>query len=45
MTPIIDLQSITFTYSIGTSPALRDLTLAMPAGQICGVVGRAGVKD
>ena len=42
MTPIIDLHAITFTYAIGTSPALRDLTLAVPAGQICGVVGRAG---
>ena len=42
MTPIIDLHNITFTYAIGTSPALRDLTLAVPAGQICGVVGRAG---
>jgi energy-coupling factor transport system ATP-binding protein len=42
MTPIIDLHDITFTYAIGSSPALRDLTLAVPAGQICGVVGRAG---
>jgi len=42
MTPIISLHNITFTYAIGTSPALRDLTLAVPAGQICGVVGRAG---
>ncbi|MDQ2995571.1 MAG: energy-coupling factor transporter ATPase [Chloroflexota bacterium] len=42
MTPIIDLHDISFTYAIGTSPALHDLTLAVPAGQICGVVGRAG---
>jgi len=42
MTPIIDLHDITFTYAIGTSPALRELTLAVPAGQICGVIGRAG---
>ena len=42
MTPIIDIHSITFTYSIGTNPALRDISLAVPAGQICGVVGRAG---
>ncbi len=42
MTPIIALHDITFTYAIGTSPALRDLTLAVPAGQICGVIGRAG---
>jgi energy-coupling factor transport system ATP-binding protein len=42
MTPIIDLHDISFTYAIGTSPALQDLTLAVPAGQICGVIGRAG---
>src|SRR5215213_8713645 len=42
MTPIIDLHDITFTYAIGTSPALHDITLAVPVGQICGVVGRAG---
>jgi energy-coupling factor transport system ATP-binding protein len=42
MTPIIDLHDITFTYAIGTSPALRDVTLAVSAGQICSVVGRAG---
>ena len=42
LTPIIDLQSITFTYAIGTSPALLNVSLAVPPGQICGVVGRAG---
>src|SRR5215210_3683791 len=42
MTPIISLHNITFTYAIGTSPALQNLTLAVPAGQICGVIGRAG---
>ncbi|MEO7910014.1 MAG: ABC transporter ATP-binding protein [Roseiflexaceae bacterium] len=42
MTPIIDLHDISFTYAIGTSPALHDLTLGVPTGQICGVIGRAG---
>jgi energy-coupling factor transport system ATP-binding protein len=42
MTPIISLQDITFTYAGASSPALRDITLAVPAGQIIGVVGRAG---
>src|SRR5262249_54451217 len=42
MTPIIDIRSISFTYAIATSPALRDVSLTVPAGQICGVVGRAG---
>jgi energy-coupling factor transport system ATP-binding protein len=42
MTPIIDLHNVSFTYSIGTKPALNDIMLEIPAGQICGVVGRAG---
>ncbi len=39
--PIISLHNISFTYAIGTHPALRELDLEVPAGQICGVVGRA----
>jgi energy-coupling factor transport system ATP-binding protein len=42
MTPIISLRDISFTYAIGSSPALNGITLDVPAGQICGVVGRAG---
>jgi energy-coupling factor transport system ATP-binding protein len=42
MTSIIDLRDITFTYAIGTRPALRGVNLDVPTGQICGVVGRAG---
>src|SRR5678815_1144689 len=42
MTPIIAIRDITFTYVIASRPALRDLTLDVPAGQICGIVGRAG---
>ena len=42
MTPIIALENVRFTYSIGTKPALNNITLEIPAGQICGVVGRAG---
>ena len=42
MPPIIDLRNVSFTYSIGTKPALNDITLEVAAGQICGVVGRAG---
>lgn len=40
--PIIDLRDVSFTYAIGTRPALSNLTLAVPAGQICAVIGRAG---
>jgi len=42
MTAIISLQNVTFTYAIANSPALREVSLAVPVGQICGVVGRAG---
>jgi energy-coupling factor transport system ATP-binding protein len=42
MTAIIALHNVRFTYSIGTQPALNDITLEVPAGQMCCVVGRAG---
>lgn len=42
MTPIIQLSNISFTYAMGTAPALRDVTLAIPRGQICAIVGKAG---
>lgn len=42
MTSAIDFQNVTFTYSGSRAPALRDVTLVVPQGQICGVVGRAG---
>jgi energy-coupling factor transport system ATP-binding protein len=41
MTAIISLQNITFTYAIGTTPALRNVTLDVPDDQICAVIGRA----
>jgi energy-coupling factor transport system ATP-binding protein len=40
--PIIALRNVTFSYGLSTQPALSNLTLLVPAGQICGVVGRAG---
>jgi energy-coupling factor transport system ATP-binding protein len=42
MPPIIALHNVTFTYAIASRPALRQVSLAVPPGQICGVVGRAG---
>ncbi len=42
MPPIIALHNVSFTYSIGTKPAISDIALDVPAGQICGIVGRAG---
>jgi energy-coupling factor transport system ATP-binding protein len=41
MTAIISLQDITFTYAIGTTPALKNVTLDVPDDQICAVIGRA----
>ena len=38
MPPIIDLRDVSFTYAIGTRPALSHISLSIPAGQI----GRAG---
>src|SRR6266487_3303664 len=42
MTAIISLHNITFSYAIASSAALSNLSFEMPAGQIFGVVGRAG---
>jgi energy-coupling factor transport system ATP-binding protein len=42
MTPIIVIQNVTFTYAAASIPALRAVTLEVPAGQILGVAGRAG---
>src|SRR5262245_45156852 len=40
MTPIISVHDVSFTYALAGAPALQELTLDVPAGQICGVVGR-----
>lgn len=42
MSPIIRFQDVAFTYALTATPALRDITLDVPTGQICGVVGRSG---
>jgi energy-coupling factor transport system ATP-binding protein len=39
---IIRLRDVSFTYTTGTAPALHSVTLDVPAGQVLGVVGRAG---
>ncbi len=40
--PIIKLRDVMFTYAGATEPALRDITLTVPAGQICAIIGKAG---
>ncbi|MBO9325568.1 MAG: ABC transporter ATP-binding protein [Roseiflexus sp.] len=40
--PIIMLRDATFTYAGASRPALRAVTLAVPAGQICAIIGKAG---
>jgi energy-coupling factor transporter ATP-binding protein EcfA2 len=41
---MIDLQHVTYTYPTTVAPVLRDVSLSIPAGQFCAVVGpnRAG---
>ena len=38
----LSLRHVTFSYVDAERPALRDVTLEVHAGQICGIVGRAG---
>ena len=38
----IELADITFRYAGTKTPALQQVSLAIPAGQICGIVGHAG---
>lgn len=39
---MISLQHVTYTYPGTTSPALRDISLDIPAGQFCALVGANG---
>ncbi len=38
----VSIQAVTFTYLDAKRPALRDFTLSIPDGQICGIIGRGG---
>jgi ATP-binding cassette, subfamily B, multidrug efflux pump len=38
----IDVRNLTFRYPTATVPALQNLTLAIPAGAVVGIVGRTG---
>jgi energy-coupling factor transport system ATP-binding protein len=40
---VIDFQSVTITYPGADQPALRDVSLHIPEGELCLVVGRTGV--
>src|SRR3989337_613090 len=39
---MISLPHVTYTYPGTTSPALRDISLTIPAGQFCALVGANG---
>lgn len=39
---MIALEHVTYTYPASTAPALRDVSLAIPAGQFCAVIGANG---
>lgn len=38
----IEIRGLTFAYKDGAEPALRDVTLAVPAGSTLGIVGEVG---
>jgi energy-coupling factor transport system ATP-binding protein len=40
---VIDFAGVTVTYNGATRPALRDVSLHIPEGELCLVVGRTGV--
>jgi len=39
---VIRLSNVTYSYPRGTAPALSDLSLEVPAGQFCAVIGANG---
>ncbi|MFE9397078.1 energy-coupling factor ABC transporter ATP-binding protein [Streptomyces flavidovirens] len=39
---MIEFEDLSYAYPTATEAALRSVTLTLPAGQICGVVGAAG---
>ena len=38
----IEFERVTFRYSLGAQPVLRDVSLRIPAGQVVGIVGPSG---
>ena len=41
-TNVITLEHVTYSYPASSEPALRDVSLAIPAGQFCAIVGANG---
>jgi energy-coupling factor transport system ATP-binding protein len=39
---MIEIEQVSFTYPAGAKPALSRLSLSVPAGQVCGVMGANG---
>jgi len=40
--PIVSLERVSYTYPATSRPALREITLAIPAGQFCAIIGANG---
>ena len=40
--PILSLERVSYTYPATSQPALREVSLALPAGQFCAIVGGNG---
>jgi ATP-binding cassette subfamily B protein len=38
----VEFRDLTFRYSAGQAPVLKNISLAIPAGKICGIVGETG---
>lgn len=42
MAPSITLESVTYRYAPGTAPALSDLSISLPGGTCCAILGPTG---
>ena len=39
---LVEFRDLTFRYGVGQAPVLKNINLAIPAGNICGIVGETG---
>ena len=38
----IEFRNLTFTYNVNQAPVLKNITLTIPPGRVCGIVGETG---